>query len=215
MKEGNADRRGNAHCYSTFESSVQLAGQYALRAARWVRVACGWRLAHRARRAVVAALCASMALHGVAVHAQDSSMLDERVTQDSIAQTICKPGYADAVAPPLDKMLERKNRMLAERGIDSEDGAGYALDRRVPVVLGGSPDAPLNLDLLPWGGHRGERRKELLTARLKRCVCAGKMSLSAAQATIAGDWPAQYARRRRDSCDDGNVGMASDSDDGS
>jgi len=140
-------------------------------------------------------------------------MLDERVTQQSVADTICKPGYADTVSPPVDEMLAHKNRLLAQRGIDADDSTEYALDRRVPIVLGGSPDATSNFDLLPWGGHRGERRKELLAAKLKRCVCAGKMSLSAAQAAIAGDWPAQYARLRRAPCEDGHVGMTTDGDD--
>jgi len=114
-------------------------------------------------------------------------MLDERVTQQSVADTICRPGYADSVSPPLDKLMQYKSRLLAEQGISSTAGIGYALDRHVPIVLGGSPDSPANLGLLPWAGHTGERRKELLTAKLKRCVCAGKLRLSEAQAAIAGD----------------------------
>jgi hypothetical protein len=205
MNEGNADRRGNARRISNrIESNDHRA------AARTCRTA---RVSRCARSAAVAALCVSALLHGGAVRAQDASMLDERVTQHSVADTICKPGYADTVSPPLDEMLAHKNRLLAQRGIDTDDSTEYALDRRVPILLGGSPDAADNFDLLPWGGHRGERRKELLAAKLKRCVCAGKMSLSAAQAAIAGDWPAQYARLRRTPCDDGHVGMTTDGDD--
>jgi hypothetical protein len=210
MNEGKANTRGNAHRNDTFKSSESLAGRRVQRVARAVRAV---RPARRTHHVALAALCVWAALQ--AVHAQDASMLDERVTQDSVADTICKPGYADTVSPPMEKLLERKNQLLTARGIDSEDGPGYALDRRVPVVLGGSPDAPGNLDLLPWGGHRGERRKELLTAKLKRCVCAGKMSLSDAQAAIAGDWPAQYVRLRRQRCDEGNTALTTDSDDGS
>lgn len=128
-------------------------------------------------------------------------LLDLRVTQQSVTDTICRPGYADAVSPPLDEIMARKNRLLAARGIDPDDGVSYALDRRVPIVLGGSPDAPENFDLLPWAGHNGERRKELLATRLKRCVCAGRMSLGDAQAAIAGNWTKQYARVARMSCD--------------
>lgn len=146
--------------------------------------------------------------------AQNASMLDDRVTQESVAETICRPGYADTVSPPLDELMAHKDRLLAERGIDADDGARYALDRRVPVVLGGSPDAADNLDLLPWGGHRGERRKELLTAKLKRCVCAGRMTLGEAQSAIAGNWSAQYARFGSAPCD-GDGGVASISSDGS
>jgi hypothetical protein len=215
MNEGNTDRRGTARRDDTFKSSNPFAGRRAQRAACPVRAACRGQLARRARGGVLAALCLWSALQAATVHARDASMLDERVTQASVADTICKPGYADTVSPPMDALLERKNQLLAARGIDPEDGPGYALDRRVPVVLGGSPDAPGNLDLLPWGGHRGERRKELLTAKLKRCVCTGKMSLSEAQAAIAGDWPAQYARLRRRTCDDDSAGLTTDGDDGS
>ncbi len=141
-------------------------------------------------------------------------MLDERVTQQNIAATICRPGYADMVSPPFDDMMEHKNRLLAERGIDREHGTRYALDRRVPVVLGGSPDAPDNLDLLPWGGHKGERRKELLTAKLKRCVCEGRMSLGDAQAAIAGNWSAHDGGFGSAPCGDVR-GVASIANDGS
>jgi hypothetical protein len=210
MNEGNAERRGNAHRISRIESTDHPASARVRRTARASLRAWPTRIA---RGAALAVLCTWGALHGSAACAQNPSMLDERVTQQSVADTICKPGYADTVSPPVDEMMAHKNRLLAQRGIDADDSTEYALDRRVPIVLGGSPDAPDNFDLLPWGGHRGERRKELLTAQLKRCVCAGKMSLSAAQAAIAGDWPAQYARLRRTPCGDGHVGMTTDSDD--
>lgn len=154
--------------------------------------------------------CAVMALgaHVVVVRAQTPEMLDERVTQNSVAETICRPGYADTVAPPLDELMEHKDRLLAARGIDADDGGGYALDRRVPIVLGGSPDAPANLGLLPWAGHHGERRKELLTAKLKRCVCTGKISLSEAQTAIAGNWSSWYQGFADTSCDVSRVDIA-------
>jgi hypothetical protein len=165
-------------------------------------------------RGVALVVSAGLHLHAASSFAQDASMLDERVTQQNIAATICRPGYADTVSPPFDDMMEHKDRLLAERGIDSEHGTRYALDRRVPIVLGGSPDAPDNLDLLPWGGHKGERRKELLTAKLKRCVCEGRMSLSDAQTAIAGNWSAHYAGFGSAPCD-GDRGVASIGNDGS
>ncbi|SEJ68572.1 hypothetical protein [Paraburkholderia diazotrophica] len=163
---------------------------------------------------MLAAMVAGLHLHGPVAFAQDASMLDERVTQETIADTICKPGYADTVSPPFDDLMAHKDRLLSERGIDPDHGTRYALDRRVPVVLGGSPDAPDNLDLLPWGGHRGERRKALLTAKLKRCVCEGRMSLSDAQAAIAGNWSAHYAGFGSAPCGD-DRGVALGGNDGS
>ncbi|WP_407670057.1 hypothetical protein [Paraburkholderia oxyphila] len=146
------------------------------------------------------ALAVGGAVRSAPVMAQDAQLLDARVTQESVAETICRPGYADTVAPPFDEAMAQKDRLLAARGIDSGDGVAYALDRRVPILLGGSPDAAANFDLLPWGGHAGERRKSLLTVRLKRCVCAGRISLAHAQAAITGNWAHQYDQLTRMQC---------------
>ncbi|WP_174479514.1 hypothetical protein [Paraburkholderia heleia] len=155
-----------------------------------------WRA--RALRVSLLALAAGSAAQ--AAFAQDPQLLDTRVTQESVTDTICRPGYADTVAPPFDETMALKDRMLAARGIGADDGVGYALDRRVPIVLGGAPDATANFDLIPWGGHAGERRKSLLTVRLKRCVCAGRMTLAQAQAAITGNWVHQYNRLTRMDC---------------
>lgn len=170
----------------------------------------------RVRRIAILLLALAGGVHHACAVAQDAQLLDTRVTQQSVAETICRPGYADTVAPPFDQAMALKDRLLAQRGIDSGDGADYALDRRVPIVLGGSPDSAANYDLLPWAGHAGERRKALLTVRLKRCVCSGQISLADAQAAIAGDWAHEYGHLTRMSC---GAGASSDltaaSDDGS
>jgi hypothetical protein len=157
------------------------------------------RRTHVRHVALLLAAAGSGAYHLAAV-AQSAQLLDSRVTQQSVGETICRPGYADAVAPPFNEAMAQKDRLLAQRGIEADEGAAYALDRRVPIVLGGSPDAEANFDLLPWAGHAGERRKSLLTVRLKRCVCGGQMSLAEAQAAIAGDWVHEYARLTRMAC---------------
>jgi hypothetical protein len=154
----------------------------------------------RARRIGLLWLAAVAGAYHLNATAQDPQLLDSRVTQQSVGETICRPGYADSVAPPFDEAMALKDRLLAERGIDAGNGFAYALDRRVPIVLGGSPDAAANYDLLPWAGHSGERRKALLTVHLKRCVCAGQMSLAEAQAAIAGDWVREYGRLTRMAC---------------
>lgn len=154
----------------------------------------------RARVLRISLLALATGSAAQAASAQDPRLLDTRVTQESVTDTICRPGYADTVAPPFDQTMALKDRMLAARGIDTDDGVGYALDRHVPIVLGGSPDAAANFDLIPWGGHAGERRKSLLTVRLKRCVCAGRMTLAQAQAAITGNWVHQYDRLTRMDC---------------
>ncbi|WP_415774558.1 hypothetical protein [Paraburkholderia sp. J94] len=168
----------------------------------------------RTLHGMVLAAAAGSLLGSAPARAQDPRLLDARVTQDSVSETICRAGYADSVAPPFDEAMALKTRLLTARGIDAEDGVTYALDRRVPILLGGSPDATANFDLLPWGGHAGERRKSLLTVRLKRCVCAGRITLSDAQAAIAGNWSHQYDQLTRMQCgtDGGDTTSASRDD---
>ncbi|RKT21395.1 hypothetical protein B0G69_4778 [Paraburkholderia sp. RAU2J] len=166
------------------------------------------------RAALLLGLAAMLALRFTDAYALDSGMLDERVTQQSIGETICRPGYADAVAPPFDEWMARKEQMLAERGIDKDDGVAFALDRRVPLVLGGSPDAPANLDLLPWAGRGGERRKARAAVMLKRCVCEGKLSLAQAQAAIVGNWSMVYSGFGQTSCDVSRLDVVAGGDDG-
>jgi hypothetical protein len=166
------------------------------------------------RISAVMLLGAMAALRAGHATAQDAAMLDGRVTQLSVASTICRPDYVDIVSPPFNVMMAHKARLLAEHGIGTNASVGYALDRHVPVLLGGSPDAPANLDLLPWAGGDGERRKERLAVRLKRCVCEGKMSLSDAQATIVGNWSGAYPGFAQDSCSISGVNVATGSRDG-
>ncbi|NML35465.1 hypothetical protein [Paraburkholderia antibiotica] len=164
------------------------------------------------RRALLLGVAVLLALRIGDAAAQQGEMLDERVTQQSIGETICRPGYAHMVAPPFDVLRAHKDRMLAERGIDPDDSTAFALDRRVPIVLGGSPDAPANLNLLPWAGPRGERRKARAAVMLKRCVCEGKLSLAQAQAAIVGNWSAVYGGFGQTSCDVSGLDVATGDD---
>lgn len=200
MNAGMADRcRGCHHSDATSGTSRAIAP------ARM-----GRRGAARLRGVFTIGLVAFFALRLGEAFAQDAAMLDERVTQQSVAETICRPGYAHAVAPPFDELMAHKDRLLAARGIDGDDGLAFALDRHVPIVLGGSPDAPANLDLLPWAGQQGERRKARAAVMLKRCVCEGKLSLADAQAAIVGNWSAMYSGFGQTSCDISRLDVATD-----
>lgn len=202
MIEGKATTRGGTQRV-TESNSLRAPGRvYQGDAARMARIG------------LVVLFGAMAGLRAERAAAQDASMLDERVTQQSIASTICRPDYADTVSPPFSVMMNHKARLLAERGIDADAGVGYALDRHVPVLLGGSPDAPENFDLLPWAGDQGERRKARLIVRLKHCVCEGKMSLSDAQAAIVGNWAAAYPGFSQNSCNISGVNVATGSHDG-
>jgi hypothetical protein len=146
----------------------------------------------RALRAAAALALLAPALGAAPSFAQRGDWLDPQVTQTTIVDTICVPGYADRVSPSFDVQMRQKQRLLKQRGIDDAFASEYALDHRIPVLLGGLASAPANLDLRPWEGRSGQRRKERLAVFLKRCVCTGDITLAVAQAAIAGDWSNRY-----------------------
>lgn len=129
-------------------------------------------------------------------------LMDARVNQETVTSTICQRGHISHVLPSIDEQIRLKDKLLEERGIDPSAASGYALDFRLPVLLGGSPDALANRDILPWEGNAGERRKRRLTVFLRHCVCSGELSLARAQAAISGDWSHQYSNLWALACKD-------------
>ncbi|MDR5838341.1 hypothetical protein [Caballeronia sp. LZ034LL] len=161
------------------------------------------RHAGRARfsmRAALACTCAMFAFVPGMSRAQRAEWLDARVTQATIVDTICVPGYVDRVLPSFESQMRQKERLLKQRSIDASFASEYALDHRMPVLLGGSPNSPANLDLRRWEGRAGQRRKERLAVYLKRCVCTGDITLKDAQSAMAGDWPNRYPNLSSMSC---------------
>ncbi|WP_244816932.1 hypothetical protein [Caballeronia sp. Lep1P3] len=152
----------------------------------------------RIRAMAALALAATFGVH--AARAQHADWLDARVTQATIVDTICVPGYVDRVLPSFETQMREKDRLLKQRGIDASFAAEYALDHRMPVLLGGSPSSPANIDLRRWEGRAGARRKERLAVYLKRCVCTGDMTLKAAQSAMTGDWADSYPNLSSMSC---------------
>jgi hypothetical protein len=132
-------------------------------------------------------------LYSASLYATPSSLLDPRVTQSTIARTICHRDYLTKVMPSVDARMHRKSQLLGQRAIAPESAPLYALDFRMPVLLGGSPDAKENFDLIPWEGPDGERRKRRFTVFLNRCVCAGEMPLARAQVALSEDWANRYS----------------------
>lgn len=132
--------------------------------------------------------------------ASQPDLLDARVTQQTLADTICRPGYVDDVSASLDRRIAVRRELLQARHIPEQQASEYALDHRIPIALGGAPDIPANTDLLPWSGLAGERRKSRLTVMLRRCVCVDAINLSTAQTLISGDWAAHYDRIEHMGC---------------
>jgi len=114
--------------------------------------------------------------------------LNPDVTQETVASTICMPGYTRSLRPASSYTQAIKRRLLREAGLRESQQSDYELDHRVPLALGGHPRKLSNLALQPWAGEHGATRKDLLEVRLQRLVCHGQLSLHAAQVCIAEDW---------------------------
>ena len=108
--------------------------------------------------------------------------IDPAVTQADIAATICRSGYTATVRPPASDTGRWKIRTYVFYGLDTGTRGEY--DHLVPLELGGS-NATSNLWLEPGSIPNP---KDKVENRLHDQVCAGEISLAAAQRAIATDW---------------------------
>lgn len=98
MYAGIADRRrGTHHSGATGTTDDAISPTLTRRCATA-------RSLRKTRIALMLGLTAVLALRIGQACAQDAAMLDDRVTPQSVGETICRPGYADTVAPPFDQM---------------------------------------------------------------------------------------------------------------
>ncbi len=104
--------------------------------------------------------------------------VDPRVTQSNIHTTICVSGYTDAL----------KAQQITEDGYVDTNVADYEEDHLIPLELGGSPSDTKNLWPEPRGGADSASAKDGVENALNKRVCAGTMTLAAAQSAIAFDW---------------------------
>jgi hypothetical protein len=114
--------------------------------------------------------------------------LNPDVTEDTINQSICVPGYTKTVRPSKTYTNGIKAKLLRENGLDESQMSRYELDHIVPLGLGGHPRKLANLALQPWDGEHGAIRKDLLERRLQVLVCRGELQLTEAQVCIADGW---------------------------
>jgi hypothetical protein len=114
--------------------------------------------------------------------------VDRRVTQRTLATTICRSGYTKTVRPPESVTSVEKRRSMAAYG-DSGRTSAYEYDHLISLELGGAPNDARNLWPEPGASPNPKDKLENL---LHRRVCDGRMTLAAAQRAIAGDWVAAY-----------------------
>ena len=118
------------------------------------------------------------------------------VTQANIAKTICVAGWTATVRPSSSYTTALKVQQLASgyAAYGHTATADYEEDHLISLELGGSPDSPKNLWPEPYFVSDGARVKDRIENRLHSLVCAGTLSLRAAQKAIARNWEAAYAR---------------------
>lgn len=107
------------------------------------------------------------------------------------AAEICRSGYAKSIRHVDGKT---KARVYRAYGIRHHQSGAYEIDHLISLELGGSNDIrnlwPESFETQPWNAHA----KDKLENRLHGLVCDGTISLSEAQAAIAGDWIAAYRK---------------------
>ncbi len=114
---------------------------------------------------------------------------DRTIVQADIARTICVHGYTAKVRSVTEA---EKRQVFAEYGIDPHVGGPYEIDHLISLEIGGANDVknlwPQSYVTRPWNAHVKDR----LENKLHALVCAGKLSLRAAQKAIVEDWEGAF-----------------------
>ena len=111
--------------------------------------------------------------------------LNPAVTQATVQATICRPGWAATVRPSGRYTTRVRHALCAAQGMN-RCSPGLVLDHVVPLELGGAPAQLANFQMQTRGDSVV---KDRLEHRAKRDVCAGRVSLSAAQAQFMRNTP--------------------------
>jgi uncharacterized protein DUF3761 len=113
-----------------------------------------------------------------------------RVTQATIHSTICVSGWTRTVRPSSSYTTGLKLQQLASGYAYQGDTnpSDYEEDHLIPLELGGSPSSPLNLWPELYHAADGAYAKDSIENHLHSLVCAGQLSLTAAQQAIANNW---------------------------
>ncbi len=122
---------------------------------------------------------------------------------EEIAATICNPAWSTkSERPPVSYTTPLKVAQLQQLNYADQKTQDYEEDHLISLELGGSPTATANLWPEPYTASvadGGARSKDQVENYLHRQVCAGRMTLQAAQQQIVRDWyavlkqmPAQF-----------------------
>ena len=103
------------------------------------------------------------------------------VTQSSIAETICRPGWTRTIRPPVDYTNElKREHMKAYRRAGSM--SDYQEDHLVSLELGGHPTDPRNL----WPEPQPQATEvDRIENELNDAICSGRITLAEGQRRIS------------------------------
>jgi hypothetical protein len=106
--------------------------------------------------------------------------LNPAVRQSTIRRTICRKRWTKSVRPPVSYTNALKVEQMVQYG-ETGSPALYEEDHLIPLELGGAPFNAKNL----WPEPRTQARvSDPLETSLKTKVCAARLSLRKARATI-------------------------------
>ncbi|HLY95459.1 MAG TPA: hypothetical protein VKP14_11500 [Gaiellaceae bacterium] len=116
--------------------------------------------------------------HRAPVLPRTAGVASAAVTQANIRATICRAGWTKTIRPPVaytNALKLKQMRQYGERGAPS----AYQEDHLISLELGGDPTDPRNLWPEPYPRAAS---MDQIENELNHAVCAGKLSLQAAQA---------------------------------
>jgi hypothetical protein len=118
------------------------------------------------------------------------------VSQANIDSTICHSGYTTTIRPPENVTDAEKRASAAAYGYTgSLHTAEY--DHLISLELGGDPNDAANLWVEPNDKPTATstaNTKDVIENKLNELVCAGQITLAAAQDDIATNWVAAYEK---------------------
>jgi hypothetical protein len=116
-----------------------------------------------------------------------------KVTQDNLDTTICRAGYTKSIRPPKSITQAEKHDNAAAYGYTGPL-SGVEFDHEVALELGGDPNDARNLWVQPGASPNP---KDAVESQLHQLICAGTVTLAAAQEAIATDWTTALDAVRR------------------
>jgi hypothetical protein len=125
--------------------------------------------------------------------------IDVAVTDTNITSTVCrKGGYTSSVRPPQTLTEPVKRRLLAAYGIPASRIGDYELDHLIDLAAGGASDVR-NLWPEPNTFSRFQpsqfvhNDKDAVESYTFHAICDRKVTVTAVQNAIAGDWTTAVA----------------------